>query len=234
MKKSISFALLAVLLLLAGMNTGCRLCCAPYDYCGPIYANGCCSNLARHRCGTAFNQVPQAVYDENGNLIQGAPGMVQGGVPYQPAPQPTPAPQGMVPQPTSAPQTMADPMIPAAGAQMNQYQSGRQQYPQLASNAGRSQAQQQVNYVQAEPQAVSQARAGALPFATAESSSATVLPSESLSGNAAAGVNGSIAVNADGYQKVAVYDEKQQLLGYEIIDATGKSVQQLPAPSYVQ
>jgi len=41
-------------------------------------------------------------------------------------------------------------------------------------------------------------------------------------------------VNADGFQKVAVYDENQQLLGYEIIDATGKSVQQLPAPDSVR
>lgn len=50
MKKLILTAVLIVL----GLNVGCRLGCTPYDNCGPVYANpyNCTPN---YRSGSAFN-----------------------------------------------------------------------------------------------------------------------------------------------------------------------------------
>ncbi|MDO4570580.1 MAG: hypothetical protein Q4D38_09375 [Planctomycetia bacterium] len=56
MKKSKLLVVVICMIMVGAMSTGCRLCCAPYDYCGPVYAGGKCSNLARFRCGTAFRR----------------------------------------------------------------------------------------------------------------------------------------------------------------------------------
>ena len=50
MKKLILTAVLIVL----GLNVGCRLGCTPYDNCGPVYANpyNCAPN---YRSGSVFN-----------------------------------------------------------------------------------------------------------------------------------------------------------------------------------
>ncbi len=202
---SLIFAICGLALLC--MASGCSLCCAPYDYCGPVYANGCCANLARQRCGTAFNQtqMPQQVtYDANGQPIP-----VQN--------QPTPAPQH-IPGDTPASAMSAPSAMPQnQGMTASQFQAP---YRQASANPT------------ARPSAVSSAPAmSAMPSQQmAQAPQMAMLPAEPSNVSAPTPINGKIAVNADGFQKVAVYDENQQLLGYEIIDATGKSVQQLPAP----
>jgi|GEM_PF-1609411 len=209
MKKVVSLMVLAGSLFLLGMSVGCSLCCAPYDYCGPVYANGQCSNLARFRCGTAFGQggcgmSGQVMVDENGQPIPVVSGQEQGiqqGVPQ--GIQPTPAP-------ASAPRIQVSPG--ASGVAVPQ----QTQYRPASMN---SQVPQRIAYAQpSETETVQQA----LPPVSRENVPA-VMPQ-----------NGAIAVGADGYQKVEVYDENNQLMGYEIIDATGKSVRQLPAPSHVR
>jgi len=212
---SLFFAVSSLALLY--MASGCSLCCAPYDYCGPVYANGCCANLARQRCGTAFNQtqVPQQVtYDANGQPIplQNQPARAPQHIPGD-----TPAQTSMMHAPSvmQQDQRMASP----------QYQAQYQQAPyrQASANPTARPAQQMM---QAQQMAPAQQMAQAPQMA--------MLPAEPSAPSAQATANGTIAVNADGFQKVAVYDENQQLLSYEIIDATGKSVQQLPAPDSVR
>ena len=192
MKKFISLILCSGLLVLAGLSTGCSLCCAPYDYCGPVYANGGCANLARMRCGTAFNggcatcgmhgQVQQFV-DQNGQPIpQNAPQAQPAAAPTL-SPAPAPAPEPSVTQPLPAPS--------ASLPSQTQYRTA-------------SVAQSQTT--QAAP----------------------ALPAPSTP------QNGAIAVDASGYARVAVYDENNQLLGYEMVDSTGKSVNQVQAPANVK
>ena len=194
MKKFVSLILCSGLLVLAGLSTGCSLCCAPYDYCGPVYANGGCANLARMRCGTAFNggcatcgmhgQVQQFV-DQNGQPIpQNAPQV-------QPTPAPDVAPL-VSPIPTQAP--AATQPLPGPSASI----------PSKTQYRTASMAQSQP--AQATP----------------------ALPAPSTP------QNGAVAVDASGYARVAVYDENNQLLGYEMVDATGKSVNQVPAPASAQ
>ncbi len=196
MKKADFLTVLAVGFLLLGTSVGCSLCCAPYDYCGPVYANGQCSNLARFRCGTAFGQSgcgasPQVTPNENGGTHQALPASEPGG---NPRIQPTPA---------SSPQIQQSPRVALPP---------QTQYRPASINA---QVPQQIAHTNPSVQQV-------LP------------PVSSVGATDAIPQNGAIAVGADGYQKVEVYDENNQLMGYEIIDATGKSVSQLPAPSHVR
>jgi len=195
MKKFVSLVLSVGLLVLAGFSTGCSLCCAPYDYCGPVYANGGCSNLARMRCGTAFNggcatcgmhgQVQEFV-NQNGQPVSQVNPQIQ----PTPAPEvvPTPAPN-VVPSTTQA--------IPAPTASF--------QSPTKYQSASIAQVQ------------VPQTTHPTLPASSAP------LPA-----------NGSVAVDASGYARVAVYDENNQLLGYEMVDSTGKSVNQVQIPVNAQ
>ena len=187
MKKFVSLILCSGLLVLAGLSTGCSLCCAPYDYCGPVYANGGCANLARMRCGTAFNggcatcgmhgQVQEFV-DQNGQPIpQNAPQS-----------QPTPAPN-VAPAPSPAPAPSVTQPLPGPSASL----------PSQTQYRTASVAQSQT------------------------SPAAPTVPQ-----------NGAVAVDASGYARVAVYDENNQLLGYEMVDSTGKSVNQVPAPASAQ
>ena len=138
----------------------------------------------------------------------------------QPVPMQGPqnaAPQQGMPQPTPAPATSP---LPAPTAAQNRMNYGAQQY-RTASRTAASQTPSALPVPQN-----SGSVAAALPVSASETGSGTFAAENPQAGN--------IAVNADGYQKVAVYDENQQLMGYEIIDATGKSVQQLPAPAHVQ
>ena len=194
MKKFVSLILCSGILVLAGLSTGCSLCCAPYDYCGPVYANGGCANLARMRCGTAFNggcatcgahgQVQEFV-DQNGQPIpQNAPQI-------QPSPAPDVAPSVA---PTPAPAPAATHPLPAPSASL----------PSQTQYRTASVAQSQT--LQTAPD----------------------LPAPSVP------QNGTIAVDASGYARVAVYDENNQLLGYEMVDSTGKSVNQVQAPINVK
>ena len=88
MKKLILTAVLIVL----GLNVGCRLSCTPYDNCGPVYANpyNCAPN---YRSGSAFN----------GAMVN------QGEIEYAPAeaaPTTTPAPKAPAatqPAPSASP-----------------------------------------------------------------------------------------------------------------------------------
>lgn len=213
MKNAFSLIFAICSLALLCMASGCSLCCAPYDYCGPVYANGCCANLARQRCGTAFNQtqMPQQVtYDANGQPI-----------PIQN--QPTPAPQHI---PGDTPAQTSAMSVPSAMPQNQGMSAGQFQAPYRQASANPT----------ARPSAVSSAPAvSAMPSQQmAQVPQVAMRPAEPSDISAQTPVNGKIAVNADGFQKVAVYDENQQLLGYELIDATGKSVQQLPAPESVR
>ncbi|MDO4858355.1 MAG: hypothetical protein Q4A17_10475 [Thermoguttaceae bacterium] len=192
MKKFVSLILCSGILVLAGLSTGCSLCCAPYDYCGPVYANGGCSNLARMRCGTAFNggcatcgahgQIQEFV-DQNGRPVpQNAPQM-------QPSPAPDVAPSVM---PAPAPSTTQP--LPAPSAKL----------PSQTQYRTASVAQTQTSPM-----------APALPASSAPQ-------------------DGAVAVDASGYARVAVYDENNQLLGYEMVDSTGKSVNQVQVPANVR
>ncbi len=204
MTKTVSMCFLACIGLFTVISSGCSLCCAPYDYCGPVYADGRCSNLARFRCGTAFNQTYNApqdgvVLDENGQPIPGQNPQMQQTVPSQAAPS------SVQPQPTPA-QNLTP--VPTASATQN-----RGNYAQRSYRTASTSAPNEV--------------ATALPVSdTVQTQTSAPIPQIPQSGT--------IAVNPDGYQKVAVYDENQQLMGYEMIDATGKSVQELPAPAHVQ
>lgn len=247
MKKADILTILASGLLLLGTSVGCSLCCAPYDYCGPVFANGQCSNLARCRCGTAFGQgcgqggcatcgqanygvAPQVTYDENGRPIQTVPSPAQG-MRQNVQPQVQPQIQPSQIQPTRIQQGPAAQLQPSSGAALSQPTQNRSaqyptnQYPptQYRPASMNAQTPQRVAYAPPSSQQV-------LPPASPTTANVANVV------NVANGTpqNGSIAVGADGYQKVEVYDENNQLMGYEIIDATGKSVSQLPAPSHVR
>ena len=99
MKKLILTAVIIVL----GMNVGCRLGCTPYDNCGPVYANpyNCAPN---YRSGSVFNGATTnqgAVEYAPANAVPAnAPDVVPATAPTtdsftppaQPAPSATPAP----------------------------------------------------------------------------------------------------------------------------------------------
>ncbi|MDO4551800.1 MAG: hypothetical protein Q4C96_11185 [Planctomycetia bacterium] len=55
MKKLIYGTIFSFLGFILTFSPGCRLCCAPYDYCGPVYEGGNCSNLMTNRCGSGVN-----------------------------------------------------------------------------------------------------------------------------------------------------------------------------------
>ncbi len=199
MNKTVSLAILAQCLLLLITATGCSLCCAPYDYCGPVFADGRCANLARQRCGTAFNSSTgcnsgvqqQVIYDENGQPIS-----------ISTAPQPMSATsQNMHSVPTRAPKQQ----LPPGGHLYKQPETARNMAPQAQFQHASAYHSAQRNVVSSNSTAIS------------TSEMPTTIP-----------------VNADGYQRVAVYDENQQLLGYELIDATGKSVQQLSGSMHIR
>ncbi len=205
MKKTVSLTILVQCLFLLITATGCSLCCAPYDYCGPVFADGHCANLARQRCGTAFNgpmgcnNGAQVIYDENGQPIS---------VPT--TQQPTPATsQNTQMVPTPAPKQQ----LPPGGHLYKQ--------PATAQNTVTQPTAIQAQFQHASAYNTAQRTAN-----PGNSNASTVISTSEMPTT--------IPVNADGYQRVAVYDENQQLLGYEMIDATGKSVQQLPAPAHVQ
>ena len=179
---------LVVGLFLMGMSTGCRLCCAPYDYCGPVYSGGQCSNLARHRCGSGITNAGAA-----GGCAKCGGGQTMM-VPAQG--MPTATPQQVVAPQATAQQPMAPQQIPAAQPQARNFQPINRQVPPAA---------QQAQYL--------------------TTSGAQSAPAVQSSG---------IAVNADGYQKIQVFDERGNLLGYETIDASGKSINQVPAPASAQ
>lgn len=166
MKRFGSIGMICVLLL--PPLAGCRLCCAPYDYCGPVYEGGQCSDLSKQRCGsvTAMGCIPEQVITGNPTVIQQAPAMKS-----TPAPaiQRTPTPK----QPSS----------------------------------------QVFNAV---PQYRQQGRTSQVIQATA------IQPVT----NPSVG-QGQIVVDANGYQKVEVYDENGKFLGHETIDASGKTIQPL-------
>lgn len=48
-------AVLAACVLTACLSTGCRMCCAPYDYCGPVWQCGGCADLSTRRCGSGVH-----------------------------------------------------------------------------------------------------------------------------------------------------------------------------------
>ncbi|MDO4629281.1 MAG: hypothetical protein Q4C70_08880 [Planctomycetia bacterium] len=220
MKTTVSLTFLAQCLFLLVTATGCSLCCAPYDYCGPVFADGHCANLARQRCGTAFNGPmgcnggAQVIYDENGQPISVPTAQQPTPATYQNMETvPTPAPKQQLPpgghlykQPATAQNTMTQPM-----AQNTMTQSATVQ----------AQFQHASAYNSAQRNLASAATSG-----STDSGASTVVSTSEMPTT--------IPVNADGYQRVAVYDENQKLLGYEMIDATGKSVHQLPAPAHVQ
>ena len=99
MKKLILTAVLIVL----GLNVGCRLGCTPYDNCGPVYANpyNCTPN---YRSGSVLNGAttnPGAVEYAPDNAVPAAtPGTVPATAPTNdsftpsahPAPSASPAP----------------------------------------------------------------------------------------------------------------------------------------------
>lgn len=167
MKRFGSIGIICVLLL--PPFAGCRLCCAPYDYCGPVYEGGQCSDLSRQRCGsvTAMGCAPAQVITENQAVIQH-----------------TPATKSV---PTPAIQKAPTPKQPSSQV----YNAVPQHYRQQ----GRTSQVIQATATQPIP-------------------------------NASA-AQGQIVVDANGYQKVEVYDENGKFLGHETIDASGKTVQPL-------
>ena len=101
MKKLILTAVIIVL----GLNVGCRLSCTPYDNCGPVYANpyNCAPN---YRSGSVFNGAVanQGEYEYVPSNATGTPAPTPApapsttptndsiSTPAQPAPSATPAP----------------------------------------------------------------------------------------------------------------------------------------------
>ncbi|MDO4573780.1 MAG: hypothetical protein Q4D98_01040 [Planctomycetia bacterium] len=176
--------------------TGCKLCCAPYDYCGPVYQCGQCSDLAHRRCGSiAGQQSMVAVSTPQGTLQQ---------VPSKQVPTPAPA--------------------PAVGSQVQQVPPSYQRYQQVQYQQFQNRQAQQAPFQQ-----TAQA-----PAQTGVVQAAALIPTPASSEHAArqnipavVPQEGKIAVNADGFQEVAVYDENGRLLGYETIDAEGKTVKAL-------
>jgi hypothetical protein len=68
-----------VVVLLA--TAGCRMCCHPYDYCGPVYGPGCQSCSPCARAGSILSGAPQVVSSPvpvRREVHQELPGIVQG------------------------------------------------------------------------------------------------------------------------------------------------------------
>ena len=193
-------------------SVGCHLCCAPYDYCGPVWEGGQCSDLSRVRCGSVTAIGGCSTCGQHGAVAPDQAVPAQGAPTAAPAPAPTPAP------------------APAPAAKS----VGPQVYRGLNSNVRQVQATQPVNQTNSQvvPATATQPVAPnrSLVVGRPASQKPVEAPTAVSVGNQNAGQlpkDAVIAVGPDGFQKVEVYDEKGQFLGYETIDATGKTVQAL-------
>ena len=191
-------------------SVGCHLCCAPYDYCGPVWEGGQCSDLSRVRCGSVTAIGGCSTCGQHGAVAPDQAVPTQGAPTAAPAPAPTPAP---------APATKS---------------VGPQVYRGLDSNVRQVQATQPVNQTNSQVVAATATQPVApnrsLVVGRPASQKPVEAPKAVSVGNQNAGQlpkDAVIAVGPDGFQKVEVYDEKGQFLGYETIDATGKTVQAL-------
>src|SRR5687767_12548668 len=107
-------------LALAFWATGCCMCDAPYDYCGPTYCGGPCDYCADARFNSAFNPMPgpwtgeavqdapqpQSVLQQHGDEpTDMSPQAAPTDIP-DPMPMPT-APRAPVPTTTQGPRTRA-------------------------------------------------------------------------------------------------------------------------------
>lgn len=115
MKKLILTAVIIVL----GMNVGCRLGCTPYDNCGPVYANpyNCTPN---YRSGSVLNGATT-----NQGVIENVPTNATG----TPAAAPSTAPTNDSFTPPAQPAPSATPAaIPTASYNRPVYRSNQQSY----------------------------------------------------------------------------------------------------------
>ena len=193
-------------------SVGCHLCCAPYDYCGPVWEGGQCSDLSRVRCGSVTAIGGCSTCSQHGAVAPAQAVPAQGAPTAAPAPAPTPAP------------------APAPAAKS----VGPQVYRGLDSNVRQVQATQPVNQTNSQVVAATATQPVApnrsLVVGRPASQKPVEAPTAVSVGSQKSGQlpkDAVIAVGPDGFQKVEVYDEKGQFLGYETIDATGKTVQAL-------
>lgn len=125
MKKLILTAVLIVL----GLNVGCRMGCTPYDNCGPVFSNpfNCTPN---HRSGSAFN---------GATTTPGAVENVPVNAPAQPAavPATTPTNDSFVPPAQPAP-SATPAALPTTSYNKPVYRTNQQSF----QTAYRSQYQQ--------------------------------------------------------------------------------------------
>ena len=113
MKKLILTAVLIVL----GLNVGCRMGCTPYDNCGPVFANpfNCTPN---HRSGSAFN---------GATTTQGAVEKVP--APAQPAATPATTPTNDSFIPSAQPAPSATPAaLPTTSYNRPDYRTNQQSF----------------------------------------------------------------------------------------------------------
>lgn len=201
MKTVIYSGMLGILALITSLSAGCRLCCAPYDYCGPVYDCGNCANLMTNRCGSGVHgrmcgeppayqspvQVAPQNMPEGSNSPNAVPPTTIRGPHVQYMPGRNHVSQGNVPtQGISAPQSQSGPILP----------------PVL----------QQPQMVAAQPQVGAQAQIPAQPQGMQMPPGTMVVPQQ-------------------GPMEVQVYDENGRYLGTEIIDAQGNTTNQVAPPA---
>lgn len=117
MKKLILTAVLIVL----GLNVGCRLGCTPYDNCGPVYANpyNCTPN---YRSGSAFNGAAT-----NQGAIEYAPANVAPASTPSTAPATTPT-NGTFTPPTQPAPSASPAQIPLSSNYRPDYRTNQQSF----------------------------------------------------------------------------------------------------------
>lgn len=206
-------AVLAACVLMTCLSTGCRLCCAPYDYCGPVWQCGGCADLSTRRCGSgvcgpacgpcgatnnmAYVQNPQ-------NPAQMVPGTAQPMMPAQPT--------------TAIPGPQVQFMQPVQQAPMVRTQAPVQ--PQMMPMQPQVGAQIQPQMVQAQPQALPRTQ-----VMTATATQTQVQPQAQIQPQPQ-----TMVVPQQGVIEVQVFDEKGNFLGIEKMDANGNTLNHVPHP----
>ena len=207
MKSFFYTALWSAFALVVSFSAGCRICCAPYDYCGPVYDCGQCANLTTNRCGSGVCGVP----------CGGQPavaGMPAQQIPQNPAPyyhgtpsgMPTPAPGPQVQNvpnrfqnagmPAAAPQGM--PVMPPQQGMLVQQGAPAPQLMPIQPQVGKT----------AQPQMM-------MPMPPQQNTPETMI------------------VPQQGPQEIPYYDENQKYLGSETVDASGRVIKST-LPAYMQ
>ena len=197
MKSFFYVSLLGVFVLVVSFSAGCRLCCAPYDYCGPVYDCGQCANLMTNRCGSGVHGVP----------CGGQPAVAQ--IPAQQIPQNSPQYNNSIPRQVPT---------PATGPQV-QYTPNRFQNTGMAAPVQQGMPMQQPQQGMVVQQGAPTAQV--MPIQpqvgkTAQPQTMPMLPQQNTPDT--------MIVPPQGPQEVKYYDENGQLLGTETVDAGGRVI----------